>query len=134
MRPVETMKMKNLYPVLCKYIAFGCKFDFLTTLFIPSSTVGYYCVLGANTSTPTDGTTGDICPTGHYCPESSSVVSPCPMGYYLDAVQQVDLSDCKLCPAGQYCPTSGAANSAGDCTQGYYCPGGQNSSTPHDFK
>ncbi|RUS80256.1 hypothetical protein EGW08_011985, partial [Elysia chlorotica] len=94
---------------------------------------GYYCILGAYTSTPTDGTTGDICPTGHYCPESSGVVSPCPMGYYLDAVQQVDLSDCKLCPAGQYCPTSGANASAGDCDQGYYCPGGQNSSTPHEY-
>lgn len=33
---------------------------------------GHWCMFGANTSTPTDGTTGDVCPQGSYCPVGSS--------------------------------------------------------------
>ena len=28
---------------------------------------GYYCDSGASRADPTDGSTGDICPTGRYC-------------------------------------------------------------------
>ena len=33
---------------------------------------GYYCTLGASTSTPTDGLTGNVCPLGHYCEVGST--------------------------------------------------------------
>jgi hypothetical protein len=32
---------------------------------------GYYCLSGASTPTPTDGTTGNVCPQGKYCLEGS---------------------------------------------------------------
>lgn len=43
---------------------------------------GSYCTLGASTAAPRDGVTGDICPTGHYCPEGSEVGVVCPGGTY----------------------------------------------------
>ena len=30
--------------------------------------IGYYCTGGADTTAPTDGNGGALCPTGHYCP------------------------------------------------------------------
>ena len=41
---------------------------------------GYYCTLGAETSTPTDGVTGDVCPAGYYCPTSTAVQIACADG------------------------------------------------------
>lgn len=41
---------------------------------------GYYCTAQANTSTPTDGVTGDVCPVGHYCPTGSTAPIPCEDG------------------------------------------------------
>ena len=34
---------------------------------------GYVCVSRSNTSRPTDGATGYLCPIGHYCPVGSSI-------------------------------------------------------------
>ena len=45
-------------------------------------TEGYYCSSSANTATPTDGTTGDICPPGAYCMTGSSAPNLCPPGTY----------------------------------------------------
>lgn len=42
--------------------------------------IGYYCVLNASTSTPTDGVTGNECELGEYCPEGSSEGIGCPAG------------------------------------------------------
>ena len=43
---------------------------------------GYYCILGADRPSPTDGVTGDICPTGAYCPPGSNDTTLCPPGTY----------------------------------------------------
>ncbi len=43
---------------------------------------GYYCEQGADTPTPTDGVTGDVCPTGAYCPSGSNGSTLCPPGTY----------------------------------------------------
>jgi hypothetical protein len=43
---------------------------------------GYYCTLGAWSPTPVDGTTGDICEMGGYCPPGSNVTTQCPPGTY----------------------------------------------------
>ncbi|XP_021344324.1 signal peptide, CUB and EGF-like domain-containing protein 3, partial [Mizuhopecten yessoensis] len=48
-----------------------CQTPGLTTFEGPCS-AGYVCSFGANSSTPTDGTTGRPCPEGQYCPEGSS--------------------------------------------------------------
>ena len=88
----------------------------------------------ASVPNPTDGIKGNGCPVGHYCPLGSSDKQPCSMGYYLDVTLQTDLSDCKLCPGGQYCAGSGLELPTGNCSAGYYCPGGQNMSMPTEYK
>ena len=95
---------------------------------------GYYCTLESNSSTPTDGVTGNMCPVGHYCPIGSNAPVPCDMGTYLDVTQQDDANDCKLCTPGQHCAGSGLDWPSGNCSAGYYCPGGQNTSTPSQYR
>ena len=63
-------------------------------------TEGYFCESGAADATPTDGVTGDICPTGHYCPNGTALPLPCADGYYMN-VTMAPL--CEVCPAGFYC-------------------------------
>ncbi|CAH1797046.1 unnamed protein product, partial [Owenia fusiformis] len=41
---------------------------------------GHRCILGAETCTPTDGVTGDICPEGLFCPMGSVTGEGCPLG------------------------------------------------------
>ena len=43
---------------------------------------GYVCILGASSPTPTDGTTGDVCEMGGYCPIGSNATTLCPAGTY----------------------------------------------------
>ena len=51
------------------------------TFLLCSFCLGYYCNLRAATPTPTDGTTGNICPQGKFCPEQSPVQGiDCPIG------------------------------------------------------
>lgn len=68
-----------------KYCAFRTYFD--ETGFNPSNiasaatmlsnygscAAGYVCVVGAKSSTPTDGVTGYKCPVGYYCPSSPTL-------------------------------------------------------------
>ena len=114
----------NTYIKLLKHIFF----------ILSVSEPGYYCTLESNSSTPTDGMTGNICPVGHYCTIGSSTPAPCDLGTYLDVTQQDDPSDCKLCTPGQYCAGAGLDWPTGNCSAGYYCPGGQNTSTPSQYK
>jgi hypothetical protein len=90
-------------------------------------------VLNAITDTPTDGVTGDVCPSGHYCPEGSSQPTPCPAGTYLNATAATALTACAPCPLGEYCPGEGGAVPQGACDEGYYCPGGQSLASPAEF-
>ena len=46
------------------------------TLLLP----GYYCSLNAETPTPTDNITGNICQPGHFCPPMSKYGTECPKG------------------------------------------------------
>ena len=86
--------------------------------------LGYYCVLGANSSTPTDGTTGNICPAGGYCETGSRVPQNCPPGTYNPTAGGRDLSACVLCLPGVYCSGEAKATETGGCMAGYYCPPG----------
>ena len=64
---------------------------------------GYYCVGGAETATPTDGTTGDICPPGYYCPSGVSWPLACPLGTYSASTGNTGISNCLDCSVGEYC-------------------------------
>ncbi len=85
---------------------------------------GYYCVLAAATSTPTDGTTGNICPAGGYCETGSRVSQSCPPGRYNPNTGGRDLEACIQCPPGYYCSGEAKATTTGPCAAGYYCPTG----------
>ena len=49
-------------------------------LFIADCDQGFYCSGAANTSAPTDGVTGDVCPSGTYCPVGTDYPKDCPDG------------------------------------------------------
>lgn len=50
------------------------------TNYTDDCSAGFYCSIGAINDSPTDGTTGDECPPGHYCPVRSPTPIPCPDG------------------------------------------------------
>ncbi|OQS02383.1 hypothetical protein THRCLA_21431 [Thraustotheca clavata] len=84
---------------------------------------GYYCTLQASTPTPTDGTTGNICPIGYYCPQGSPLPLKCVEGTYSGSV---GLTQCTQCPAGSYCNGVSTGQYL-PCPAGYYCPQGTTS-------
>lgn len=91
---------------------------------------GFVCYLGANTSTPTDGSSGEICPAGGYCPLGSSVSLPCPPGTFSNTSGSTNTFDCTECTPGFYCSNARTPEPTGPCNAGYYCPGG--AKTPND--
>ncbi|XP_043532727.1 zonadhesin isoform X4 [Chiloscyllium plagiosum] len=94
-------------------------------LTIPSGPcqAGFYCVMGSNTSRPTQVTqTGGPCPPGYYCTEGSSRPQPCPAGTYNPFWEQ---KQCLFCPQGHYCEAEDI-NSA-------LCPSELNSVKTHRY-
>ena len=63
---------------------------------------GYYCTSAAIRPDPTDGTTGDRCTPGHYCPVGTGSPVQCPPGYFSNATGNLDFADCTLCTAGEW--------------------------------
>ena len=84
--------------------------------YVDDCDAGYYCTGGAITASPTDGTTGNICPEGSYCPLGSPMHMFCPNGTYTN---HTGASACYDCPAGYYCSERVDAL---PCPAGYYCP------------
>ena len=76
---------------------------------------GYFCKIGASVATPTDGSTGDICPAGSFCLSGSSLPVLCPDGTFTNYAGAIE---CSLCPAGYYC-LSGMQPLL--CPIGYFC-------------
>ena len=74
------------------------------------------------TASPEDGTTGNLCPKGHYCPEGVAAGLACPVGTYLAVTGATAETDCTPCRAGDYCGVPGLAAPSGPCATGYYCP------------
>lgn len=56
-----------------------CSLPGLATVSGPCSP-GFHCTWAASVPSPTDGITGDLCPPGHFCPQSSARPTPCPPG------------------------------------------------------
>ena len=67
---------------------------------------------------PTDSTSGNKCPVGHYCPEGSAQPILCSPGTYTDTELN---SECLACTPGHYCITG---SNPEDCPAGYFCPEG----------
>lgn len=92
---------------------------------------GFYCTGGAISSMPTDGTTGNICSVGGYCPEGSSAAVACADGKYNKKKGSKTQDDCIDCPPGRYCSGTALSDPTGLCTAGYYCTGGASTATQH---
>lgn len=118
---------------------------------------GFYCVSGANVSSPTygfesgytcsiagwgdgdcpgdDGNstvpgTGDICPPGHFCPAGSPNPLQCPPGTFNPAYgRSQNTSGCQPCTPGFTCPDSATVSPTVPCAATFYCPAGQSSSS-----
>ena len=78
----------------------------------------YYCAINATTDSPTDGSTGNRCPIGHYCPAGTAQPIPCEPGTYTDTLQN---EVCLPCTPGRFCVTG---TNPEPCPMGYYCPEG----------
>ncbi|XP_049323141.1 zonadhesin isoform X1 [Astyanax mexicanus] len=74
------------------------------------------------------------CPPGHYCPRGTPVPLPCLPGTLRPSVGGSSLEDCLACPSGYFCELRGLIQPSGRCSEGYYCPGGQNSSRPAEHR
>lgn len=106
---------------------------------------GFFCAIGSSVATPGDANdayyVGDtcidqsdsevngVCPIGHYCPVGSSAPVQCPPGTMSAARGLTDASECEDCAAGFTCPESGTVNATEPCEPGFYCPGGDATST-----
>lgn len=87
-------------------------------------TPGYYCKYGAETSQPTDGISGMVCPSGNYCPAGTLEPVACPPGTYRDSPGASMRTDCVNCSASLYCRSREQSSLGADCPAGYYCPTG----------
>ncbi len=114
--------------------------------------MGHYCLSRATVFAPTDGfdagyvcsideaadltgpsvpppVTGDLCPTGHYCPAGSSSPTACPTGRFSPARGAGSSGACQACAPSYVCAMTGTSVPTVLCSAGYYCPGGQSSTT-----
>ena len=93
---------------------------------------GYFCSSASPSPTPFSPE-GGVCPTGHFCPQGSARPHPCPPGTFLNSTGNTALSDCRSCTEGTFCHSHNHTLPAGYCSAGYYCPEGQNVSSPSEF-
>ncbi|GIQ81354.1 hypothetical protein KIPB_002301, partial [Kipferlia bialata] len=91
---------------------------------------GSICYLGASISAPIDGTTGEACPAGHYCPAGCTTEQKCPAGTYNPNTGGTSSDACQACDVGKYCAGEGLDDVTGDCDAGFYCPSGSSVSNP----
>jgi len=73
------------------------RFDCSFILSLGNCTAGWYCNGTSSTSIQL------ICPTGHYCPEGTTIPVPCPAGTFAALENNAAESDCLNCTAGSYC-------------------------------
>ena len=77
---------------------------------------GKYCYGGLQSETEAQN-----CAKGHYCPEATDRMIPCPVGTYNEAEEGPDIDACKPCTAGFYCEEQTVTPTL-KCEKGYYCP------------
>ena len=80
---------------------------------------GYYC------DATYSKTSYRECPQGYYCPAGTGVDwIPCPAGKYGSRPNLQNADQCRSCPAGMHCDSEGLTEPSGNCSAGFYCPGG----------
>jgi hypothetical protein len=77
--------------------------------------VGYYAVGGDDNNTRA---AQEVCPPGHYCPESLGIKLTCPPGVYGGSYGLTDAACGGECSRGQYCPEASTEPSL--CPAGTY--------------
>lgn len=80
---------------------------------------GYWCINGSATATPTDGTTGVLCPEGYYCPAGITTPTPCPLGTFSNTSGLIEEPQCTACIGGYYCGSEGLSEPTDLCDAGY---------------
>eukprot|EP00466_Bigelowiella_natans_P015235 jgi/Bigna1/85198/estExt_fgenesh1_pg.C_20409 len=82
---------------------------------------GYFCLSRQGTPTPDtwDDQKGGPCKPGHYCPQGTSYMHPCPFGTMNPNQGGKNLSDCEPCQGGRMCPVG--ASDGVPCNPGHYC-------------
>ena len=95
---------------------------------------GYFCLGGAQLSKPTDGTTGNVCPAGSYCPEGSKNFNRCPPGTFSSNTENKELANCGNCTRGFFCNGWGNTGTTDECDAGFYCPPGQSERNPNGLE
>ena len=111
-----------------------------STAGMTSCAAGYYCTRKVSVNPPTDGTTGNTCPKGHYCGTGTISPVPCPPGTLNDNTGSSLSTACTACPARYYCPYRGGystlykigIDSSFMCAAGYLCLSGSATPTPND--
>ena len=124
---------RSIHKKVCSFKGSFCDTIGLSTV-SGACAKGFYCTLGASRADPRDNITGNVCPRGSYCPVGTSVPVKCPPGRYSNKEGNQELADCELCDEGKYCDENGLIASKGNCSEGFYCPPGQNTSQPSDFR
>ncbi|KAM8904697.1 uncharacterized protein AB9W97_008232 isoform 6-T6 [Spinachia spinachia] len=81
---------------------------------------GYVCLGGSSSATPSDGSHGYLCPSGHSCPVGSAREAPCEAGTYSPAT---GAAHCSICPKGFMCSYL-ATQEPSVCPAGHFCPAG----------
>jgi len=64
---------------------------------------GHYCILGAQSATPSDGVTGDLCAPGYLCTTGSCNQTACTEGYYCSSTGNVPNLLLKCCVLPHHC-------------------------------
>ncbi|XP_026190235.1 uncharacterized protein LOC113146601 [Cyclospora cayetanensis] len=84
---------------------------------------GFVCYGAAVTGRPLEGSTGEICPKGRYCPRGTTNSRVCPIGTY-GPTKGLSYA-CDPCPPGRVCQQEGLTEAPNIwCTKGSYCPEG----------
>ena len=79
---------------------------------------GHFCTLSAQSATPTDGVTGNICPAGRYCEAGSITGVGCPRGTFSNTQGLTNSSEYTQCTPGYFCGTTGLTSESGQCVAG----------------
>lgn len=73
---------------------------------------------------------GGPCPKGFWCPQQTSVPSPCVPGTYSDQHYLISESECESCELGMYCSQYNLTSPEEVCSPGFYCLNGSDTPTP----
>lgn len=101
-------------------------------LFPGDCSAKYLCIKGSDTSTPTDGITGQLCPEGHYCTAGTPAPSACPVGTWSNSTGLGSVDECQACRGGYFCDSNAMIFPGGKCDGGFYCDGNATVPNPTD--